>query len=73
MINILKPINDNNSDFSLVYLKEKYGVKYPYCELHGAMLKVSKEGIWRCIRGDYIQTSSNPIKKNIDCRAGCIY
>ena len=22
--------------------------KYPYCSNHGAMLKVSKEGIWRC-------------------------
>ena len=22
--------------------------EYPYCTLHGAMLKVSKGGIWRC-------------------------
>lgn len=24
------------------------GKRYPYCARHGAMLRVSKEGIWRC-------------------------
>ncbi len=26
---------------------ERFG-SYPYCKLHGAMLKVSRDGIWRC-------------------------
>jgi len=30
----------------VVYLDEKFGL--PHCKYHGAMLKVSKDGIWRC-------------------------
>ena len=55
------PIEDNNSDFESVFLKDGL----PYCKQHGAMLKVSvfKEhggGFWRCITGS--------LK---DCRSGC--
>ncbi len=30
-------------------LKRKNGVIYPHCLVHGAMNKVSKYGIWRCL------------------------
>lgn len=53
----IKTIDDGNTDFSLVYLKSNT----PHCVLHGAMLKVSEAGYWRCIRA----------KGQIDCRAGC--
>lgn len=54
---IIEPIDDNNSNFELVYLNPK-----PHCKDHGAMLKVSEAGLWRCIR----------TKGAKDCRAGCI-
>ena len=54
---LIKIIEDNNTDFSLVVLKDNL----PHCKLHGAMLKVSEAGYWRCIRA----------KGQIDCRAGC--
>ena len=30
-------------------LKGKNGVVYPHCSEHGAMNKVSKHGMWRCL------------------------
>lgn len=30
----------------IIYLDEKFGL--PHCKIHGAMLKVSADGIWRC-------------------------
>mgnify|MGYP001588206570 CR=1 FL=1 len=27
----------------------KYGITYPNCHRHGAMNKVSADGIWRCL------------------------
>lgn len=65
----MQPINDNNSDLSLVYLKEKYNNSYPYCKVHGAMLKVSGHGIWRCVQAVNVKSG----KVNVDCRAGCVY
>ena len=50
----MKEINDGNSDISLVELKRGT----PHCKKHGAMSKVSQDGLWRCLRRD--------------CRAGCI-
>ncbi len=32
---------------------------YPHCKIHGAMLRVSKDGIWRC--GEF------------GCHSGCYY
>lgn len=26
----------------------RWGQSHPHCKVHGAMLKVSKDGIWRC-------------------------
>jgi hypothetical protein len=60
----LIPINDNNSNFELVYLHSNYEDKIntPHCEKHGAMNKVSVHedngGIWRCLE--------------LSCRCGCI-
>lgn len=31
-----------------VFVKTDPPYSYPCCETHGAMLKVSKDGIWRC-------------------------
>lgn len=49
------------ADFSLVEIRSKL----PYCKIHGAMNKVSKEGYWRCI------TTYSRVRDN-DCRAGCV-
>ncbi len=52
----LKPIDDNNTNFDLVELKNKS----PHCINHGAMNKVSaydNGGYWRCLYEC--------------CRAGC--
>lgn len=54
---LIKTIDDNNTSFELVELINNI----PHCKLHGAMLKVSEAGFWRCIRA----------KGQIDCRAGC--
>jgi len=61
----IKPIDDGNSNFELVYLhsdSEKI-MKTPHCKNHGAMNKVSKftdsnGGYWRC----HVEL----------CRSGCI-
>lgn len=71
------PINDNNSDFSLVEIRNDseysqslgWDVKWsesvsPHCKIHGAMNCVAVHAtgkLWRCIQ-------SNAVK---DCRAGC--
>ncbi len=64
---ILKPIEDNNTDFNLVYLDDvgKTGKQTPHCKIHKAMNKVSvfddenkRGGYWRCLQAQ--------------CRAGCI-
>ena len=61
-----------NADFNLVDIKNGT----PHCNLHGAMNKTTKEGIWRCvtvagferiINGNNV---SEKHKENI-CRAGC--
>lgn len=66
----IKPINDGNSNFELVELRDdgNVGRLTPYCKLHGAMLKVSPEGLWRCIQSISLRTG----KCVKDCRAGCV-
>lgn len=56
----IKPVEMAN--ISLVEIDE---LGYPRCILHGAMNKVSKEGIWRCIT-THTRTLDN------GCRAGCM-
>ena len=62
------PIPDEPNGFNLVELKSDNGCKEsPHCKLHGAMLKVSESGMWRCIRGK----KQERFNTTIDCRAGC--
>lgn len=58
----IRTINDNNTDFDLVELRDdgNIGRKTPHCKKHGAMNKVS-EFYWRC-----------SASKIVGCRAGCI-
>ena len=71
----IKPIDDNNSDFSLVELKPVLGMKdklKPSCKIHGAMLKVSHY-IWRCVQADYFWSDETGGHRKIDrCEAGCM-
>lgn len=61
----IRPINDGNSDISLVVIKStvKGIAATPHCKLHGAMNKVSRftdgGGYWRCTVWEGL------------CRAGC--
>lgn len=61
----ITPINDNNTDISIVTIKNDT----PHCIKHGAMNKVStfgnKSGYWRCI------STISDTRDNL-CRAGCI-
>lgn len=60
---IIKTIEDNNTNFEIVKLKDSgnTGRLTPHCSTHGAMNKVSRYpnggGLWRC--------------HNKRCRAGC--
>ena len=67
---IIKPIEDNNSDFAKVFIQSTHPdiIPTPHCKDHGSMNKVSNfeaGGYWRCI---------SSVSKGLDnmCRAGCI-
>ena len=69
----INPLKD--ADFDLVELRDdgNIGRETPHCKEHGAMLKLTDSGIWRCMT-TYVWDFSNP--KNIrfkgnDCTAGC--
>lgn len=67
------PIND--ADFSLVTID---GKSTPHCKKHGAMNKITADGIWRCISVAGYETivkgnSKSKIHKETICRAGCFY
>lgn len=72
---IVKPLKD--ADFEKVILDAN---GYPRCVKHGAMNKITRDGIWRCISAHgYIEVinSSNPKakgRKELDsiCNAGCV-
>ena len=65
----IQPIEDENSRFDLVELKSDSPKcrETPHCKIHGAMLKVSEGGYWRCIQAISLLTG----KCLNDCRAGC--
>lgn len=70
----LKPIEDGNSDFSLVELRDdgNIGRLTPHCKIHGAMLKVSPY-FWRCVQADYYWADKTGGHREVnDCRAGCV-
>ena len=66
----IKPIPDGNSNFELVELRDdgNIGRLTPHCKIHGAMLKVSPDGLWRCVQAISLRTG----RCVNDCRAGCI-
>ncbi len=70
----INPIKDNNSRFDLVLLRDdgNIGRLTPYCKRHGAMIKVSEVGIWRCIRAKSLEPDKVTDEYEGDCRAGCI-
>lgn len=77
----ISPIDyDPTSDFSLVHLKSDCPgtMETPHCKLHGAMNKITEDGIWRCITvaGFERITVGNSIaekhRENI-CRAACLH
>lgn len=60
-----------DANFDLVELKET-----PHCKKHGAMNKITKDGIWRCISvsGYKLKKAGKQISKvhvETICRAGC--
>lgn len=65
----IKPIE--HAEFHLVQLKDT-----PHCIRHGAMNKITADGIWRCISvAGYESVNENGAKGKIHketiCRAGC--
>jgi len=69
----IKPIEDGNSNFELVELRDfgNTGRKTPHCKNHGAMLKVSEYGFWRCIMAKPLEPDKLTDEYEGDCRAGC--
>ena len=64
----IEPMEDGNSNFELVELINGK----PHCKNHGAMLKVSQHGFWRCIRAKPLDPNNLTEEYEGDCRAGCI-
>lgn len=64
------PIDDENSDLSLVYIGH---LNHPHCKLHGAMNRVSKDTkMYRCLRAEPDKLKyTKEQRKAMDCRAGC--
>lgn len=67
----------NNADISLVEVKTTNNCKpTPHCKIHGAMNKITSDGIWRCISAisvRVVKVGNSIGKKENDnlCRAGC--
>lgn len=60
----IKELKD--ADFELVELKET-----PHCNLHGAMNKLTKDGIWRCMSTYVVLDFKIDKMKDNNCKAGC--
>ena len=54
-----------DADLDLVELKDGT----PHCKKHGAMNKLTKDGIWRCVTTYKVQDDGKIDENN--CRAGC--
>ncbi len=65
------------ADFDLVEVKPTNGCKpTPHCKKHGAMNKITADGIWRCITvsGYRLVVNGNAkgqVHLETICRAGC--
>jgi len=72
----IKPLD--LADFSLVEVKSTNECSpTPHCKKHGAMNKITKEGVWRCISSvgyEFVKVGNAKGKVDIDnlCRAGCV-
>jgi hypothetical protein len=74
----MKVIHINESDFSLVEVKTTNECRpTPHCRKHGAMNKITADGIWRCITVSGYQKvktdygSTGELHLETICRAGC--
>lgn len=65
------------ADFELVEVKSTNECgPTPHCKIHGAMNKITVDGIWRCIAVTGYRTMLNgnsrgEIHRETICRAGC--
>lgn len=72
---IIEPID--LADFSLVEVKTTNDCRpTPHCKKHGAMNKITSDGIWRCITVSGFRTVRNgnslgKVHMETICRAGC--
>lgn len=57
-------------DTSLVIIKDKQA----YCKRHGAMNKITRSGVWRCIHTYRLENrgETKPYLIENNCRAGCV-
>lgn len=67
----IKPLDI--AKFSLVEIKENT----PHCIKHGAMNKITTDGIWRCItvagfKRTIVNGATGKTHKENICRAGCV-
>lgn len=66
-----------DAQFDLVEVKSTNECKpTPHCKKHGAMNKITKDGIWRCITVTGFEKTKNgnsvgQIHRETICRAGC--
>ena len=76
----ISPIDyDPTSDFSLVHMKSDCPgtMETPHCKKHGAMLKMTADGIWRCetvVGFEHGITGKSKWVKEREtiCRAACV-
>jgi len=59
-----------DADLALVEIKEGT----PHCKIHGAMNKLTKDGIWRCVSTyKRIEKDGKVVVQDNACKAGCLY
>lgn len=73
---VIEPLKDANIDLVELKSDDPRLPPTPHCKLHGAMNKLTKEGIWRCVatyrveRGPGLPPQGRVIE-NV-CKAGCM-
>ena len=67
----MKPIKD--ADINLVELRDdgNIGTLTPHCKIHGAINRLTKDGIWRCV-STYRLSKNSEIREN-NYLEGCQY
>ncbi len=69
-------VNLKDADIELVELRDSSFKqncrKTPHCKLHGAMNKLTRSGIWRCVTTYEVTGPPNNLRvKYNNCKAGC--